>query len=538
MQSVKISRRALRSAAPFHRASPLLAVLLAAACSAPAGSPPPVPPPDAPAPPVATAPDVFLDPPPPVAREFRGVWVASVSNIDWPSRPGLPVDRQKSELVAILDRAKELGLNAVIFQVRPAGDALYASELEPWSEYLTGTQGRAPEPYYDPLEFAVAEAHRRGLELHAWFNPYRARHPSARTPESPKHLARTRPELVRKYGRHLWMDPGEPEVLDHSIRVVLDVVRRYDVDGVHIDDYFYPYRERDARGREVAFPDGPSWTRYVRSGGRLARDDWRRDNVDRFVERLYADVKREKPWVKVGISPFGIWRPGHPAQVTGLDAYSQIYGDARKWILNGWADYFTPQLYWPVAQTAQSYPVLLRWWSEQNAHGRHLWPGNFTSRVVTGGTRLWPAAEILEQIAATRGDGGAGGNVHFSMRAFLQSRDSLAEKLATQAYAEPALVPASPWLGNGAPAAPRVEARAAASGAEIALEPGMDAEPRWWLVRSRSGDEWRAEVLPGSARTHAVPAARGGAVPAEVWVSAVDRMGNEGPPAAVRLPQR
>src|SRR5688572_30204683 len=198
---------------------------------------------------------------PSMPREARGVWVATVGNMDWPSRRGLPTDSQKAELRAILDRVKELNINLVIFQVRPAGDALYASTLEPWSEYLTGTQGKAPDPYYDPLSFAIEEAHARGLELHAWFNPYRARHPSSRSDFAPLHLARTKPELVRKYGTHIWMDPGEAEVQEHSLKVISDVVKNYDVDGIHIDDYFYPYREYE-KSKLIDFPDERSWRKY------------------------------------------------------------------------------------------------------------------------------------------------------------------------------------------------------------------------------------------------------------------------------------
>src|SRR5579871_3371768 len=302
------------------------------------------------------------DTPPPVPREFRGVWVATVANIDWPSKPGLSTDQQKAEMLAILDKAAQLKLNAIIFQVRPGCDALYDSRLEPWSEYLTGQMGRAPDSYYDPLAFAVEEAHKRGLELHAWFNPYRARHAEAKSSISPDHVSQMHPDLVKQYGRSLWLDPGEKAVQDYSLSVILDVVRRYDIDGVHIDDYFYPYKETDAQNKVLPFPDDASWQKYVQSGGTLSRDDWRRQNVDTFIERLYKGVKEVKPWVKFGISPFGIWRPGYPAQVKGFDAYQELNADSRKWLRNGWLDYWTPQLYWKIDQTGQSYPVLLKWW--------------------------------------------------------------------------------------------------------------------------------------------------------------------------------
>jgi uncharacterized lipoprotein YddW (UPF0748 family) len=308
-------------------------------------------------------------------REFRGVWVATVDNIDWPSRSGLPVEQQKAELLAILDRCSALNMNAVVFQVRPSCDALYSSKLEPWSEYLTGADGKAPVPFYDPLAFAVEEAHRRGLELHAWFNPYRARHFVAKSQPSPLHVSRSKPHLVRQYGRYLWLDPSMKEAQDHSIAVIRDVVRRYDIDGVHLDDYFYPYKEKDAEGKEISFPDDASYAKYLAGGGRLESDDWRRENVNVFVKRLYDMVKSEKRWVKFGISPFGIWRPGYPPQIQGFDQYAQLYADARKWLVEGWVDYYTPQLYWRIEQKAQSYPVLLQWWVEQNIQKRNMWPG-------------------------------------------------------------------------------------------------------------------------------------------------------------------
>ena len=356
---------------------------------------------------------------PELSREFRGVWVASVANIDWPSKRGLTTAEQQAELIGLLDRAASLKLNAVIFQVRPAADALYQSSIEPWSEYLTGAQGRAPSPLWDPLAFAVREAHARNLELHAWFNPYRARHTDAKTPLARSHIANTNPSLVKKYGGYLWMDPGEKAVRERTLRVVLDVVRRYDIDGVHIDDYFYPYPETTRRGRKVPFPDDVSYRRYTRAGGKLARDDWRRQNVDLLVEALHDGIHKVKPWVRFGISPFGIWRPGYPSQVRGLDAYQELYADARKWLREGWLDYFTPQLYWPTTKTAQSYPVLLQWWAEENAQGKHLWPGNFTSRAGGVGASAFSVAELVEQIRVTRLQPGASGNVHFSMKSFL-----------------------------------------------------------------------------------------------------------------------
>jgi len=234
---------------------------------------------------------------PPVPREFRGAWVASVANIDWPSRPGLSTWEQQAELIAILNRCVALNFNAVILQVRPAADALYDSPYEPWSAYLTGVEGRAPEPYYDPLTFAVAEAHKRGLELHAWFNPYRARHPSAHGSAALSHIATLHPELVRAYGRYQWMDPGEPAVRAQTLRVMLDVVKRYDVDGIHIDDYFYPYPELGPDSVPIPFPDSASYGRYVRGGGTLAVNDWRRENVNTLMRNIYRRTKAIKPWV-------------------------------------------------------------------------------------------------------------------------------------------------------------------------------------------------------------------------------------------------
>ena len=478
-----------------------------------------------------------LTQPPPAQREFRGVWIATVGNIDWPSERGLSTQEQKDELIGILDRATALHLNAVIFQVRPAADALYASPYEPWSEYLTGQMGKAPSPWYDPLEFAVNEAHRRGLELHAWFNPYRARHPSARSRPSANHISVTNPELVKRYGDMLWMDPGEPEVRERTLQVILDVVRRYDIDGVHIDDYFYPYKEKDRRGRVMDFPDATSWRKYVRSGGKLSRDDWRRANVDSLIQSVYVRIKAEKPWVKFGISPFGVWRPGYPPITAGkFDSYAELYGDSRKWVLNGWGDYFTPQLYWPIDRPDLSYPVLLQWWVEQNAKGRNIWPGNYLDKV-DGSSTGWPAQEILDQIAATRAQRGATGNVFFSMRSFMFGHENLPEKLVAGPYASEALVPASPWLDSIPPATPLVRVgRDAATGAvSISLQPQGSEAPWLWLVRTRAGSDWTTDVVPGLQRFYTLQKTASGVTADELAVSAIDRTGNESAPALVGL---
>jgi uncharacterized lipoprotein YddW (UPF0748 family) len=471
---------------------------------------------------------VSREQPPALPREFRGAWVASVGNIDWPSKAGLTTQQQQAELLALLDKAVALRLNAIVLQVRPGCDALYASKLEPWSEYLTGTMGRAPEPYYDPLAFAVTEAHRRGLELHAWFNPFRARHTSARSAVAASHISKTRPELVRKYGALLWLDPGEAAVHEHSLRVILDVTRRYDVDGVHLDDYFYPYPEKSAAKQLVPFPDDTSWRKYQQSGGRLARDDWRRDNVNRFVQRLYASVKAEKPWVKVGISPFGIWKPGNPPGVRGMDATQTIYADALKWFHAGWVDYFAPQLYWSIDAPEQSFPALLKWWAGQNPTARHLWPGISSATIAPDGRR---AEEIIKQLQLIRTQPGATGSLQWSIKPLVQNRDGLAEKLVRQINQTPALIPASPWLDKAVPAKPIVAfgQDAAATTSVFRWELPGGTAPGWWLVQMRYAAQWRSELIPGNQSTKTI-AGGNGALPEVIAVTAMSRFGNTGLP--------
>lgn len=496
--------------------------------------------------------------PPPIAREFRGAWVASVANIDWPSKPGLTAWEQQAELIAMLDRARAMRLNAILLQVRPAADALYDSPYEPWSSYLTGVEGRAPEPYYDPLTFAVKAAHDRGLELHAWFNPYRARHPSAKGPHARTHVSVKHPGWVRRYGQYEWMDPGVPAVLAHTVKVMLDVVKRYDVDGIHVDDYFYPYPEAKD-GVEVPFPDSGSYAAYQHRGGTLGVSDWRRHNVDEFVRRLYEGTKRVKPWVKVGISPFGIWRPGYPESVKGFDSYEKLAGDSKKWINEGWVDYFTPQLYWPIAQTAQSYPVLLDWWISENTKGRHMWPGHNSSRAAQGGA-AWGPDELNNQVRATRAAAAnalgmaSTGDIFFSMRSLMPvagparnpvavgvatqppaqaAAQAMADKLVTELYPDAALIPASPWLGKTAPPVPTARvSRDSVSGEDVlTVTPGPSA--RWITVRIARNGTWTSQVLPASFRRLSIGTAD--SAPADqIVVTVVNRTGIESAPRMIR----
>ncbi len=445
---------------------------------------------------------------------------------------GLSTTEQKAELVAILDRLAQLRMNAAILQVRPAADALYDSKLEPWSEYLTGEMGRAPSPYYDPLEFAVAESHKRGLELHVWINPYRSRYTMKRQ-ASRTHVSQTNPTLVRRYGPYEWMDPGDPSVRKRTRDVVFDLVRRYDIDAVHMDDYFYPYQIIQ-NGRVVPFPDNTTYRRYTQGGGKLGRDDWRRRNVDLLVKELYDGIHEIKPSVRFGLSPFGIWRPGHPASVRGLDQYATLYADARKWLNEGWVDYFTPQLYWSIDRPQQRYDHLLEWWHQQNFKGRNLWPGNYTSKVGFTNASAWRTDEILAQIRLTRAQPGATGNVHFSMEVFMDNPDSLNQRLVREVYNVPALVPASPWLPGSRMGKPVLSTRADASTGESLLElrgtsaTGATWTPWLWVVQARGQRGWTTEIIPGSVRVQ-VLTGPGAVAPLEVRVMPVDRVGILGP---------
>ena len=418
--------------------------------------------------------------PPCADREFRAVWVATVNNIDWPDKPGLTSAEQQREARIILDSAAALGLNAVVLQVRPQCDAIYPSAIEPWSCFLTGEEGKAPDSLYDPLAFWIEEAHNRGLELHAWFNPYRAHlaHCGAMTDSC---VVRKHPGFVRRLpDSTYWLDPGDPAVQEYSWRVVMDVVRRYDIDGVQFDDYFYPYGDG-------SFPDDTTWQIYRNAGGARTRNDWRRENINSLVRHVYAGIKAEKRHVKFGLSPFGIWRPGFPRSIAGFDQYNNLYADARLWLNEGWVDYWSPQLYWPTTQIPQSYPVLLGWWEKENTHHRHLWPGLFTSRLASAGG----LQELTSEIMVERGFvPEAPGHIHFSMRAFLRDSSLLMSGLRHGPYRRQALVPPSPWLGDNAPETPHIAVQPDSATVSVSWSVPDSAEIFRWVVYVHYGTSW------------------------------------------------
>jgi uncharacterized lipoprotein YddW (UPF0748 family) len=453
---------------------------------------------------------------PPVEREFRAAWIATVANIDFPTKPALSVDEQKAELTAALDLAKRLRLNAVIFQVRPAADAVYASKLEPWSEYLTGKMGRAQA--FDPLEFVVAEAHKRGILVHAWFNPYRAYHPSAKT-MSADHVSNRKQGIVRQYGRYMWLDPTDPEAQRHSLDVILDVVRRYDIDGVHFDDYFYPYAEKDEKGNNIEFPDTANWEKYKHGGGKLDRGDWRRSQVNKFIEAVGRGVKRVKPHVMYGISPFGIWRPMPERQIVGFDAYSELYADSRKWLQDGTVDYLAPQLYWETGRPNLSFPVLLAWWKEQNPKRRHIWPGIATYRIGRPG---YDAEMIAGQIGITRQDPLTLGNIHFSFKSLRTDMGGIQAKLREVVYTRDAIIPASPWMKASRLRSPKVTIRRDAEFVRASWPAVKGAF--WYVVYAKDANGWSYSVQSASETSIALSTDR---KIDRLVVRAVDRLGNE-----------
>ncbi|MCX4247662.1 glycoside hydrolase family 10 protein [Paraliomyxa miuraensis] len=426
-------------------------------------------------------------------REFRGVWVATVSNINFPSGQGLAADTQRQELVDLLDVMVAHNLNAIVFQVRPEGDAFYDSPIEPWSRFLMGTQGT--DPGFDPLAWLIEQAHPRGIEVHAWFNPYRAK-VSLASSLAPGHIALDQPAYAYEYGNFLWMDPGAELVQERVIDVILDVVDRYDVDGIHFDDYFYPYPNGDP------FPDGSTYADYMGGGGALALDDWRRDNVNQLVEVLYESIVGTRDHVRFGISPFGIYRPGMPPGITGLDQYAEIFADPLLWMDEGWVDYLAPQLYWPTTQTAQAYEPLLEWWSSMTSEGRYIFTGNFLSQIGSSGA--WTVDELVTQVELSRiyRDLGSMGNIFFHIEPFVSDSLGVGTALHETFYIAPALTPPMAAKIGTDVAPPWVEL----DGSTVTLSPQDDTPLRAWVVYEDAGAGFELiDIVPVATATFELP---------------------------------
>lgn len=441
------------------------------------------------------------------AREFRAAWVSTVFNLDWPSKAGLPAAQQKAELLRILNQAVQLRMNAIILQVRPNADALYKSSLEPWSGWLTAP---GVNPGYDPLEFACVEAHRRGIELHAWFNPFRAT--VSGKPVGRGHISLQRPDLLKTAGSTTILNPSHSASQQHVMRVILDVVRRYDIDGVHLDDYFYPYppHHNIADGRTPA---------------------QRRAAIDSFVSRLYTNVKSIKPWVRVGISPFGVWQPNYPAGVpSGVNAYEHLACDAVKWLRNGWVDYLAPQLYWRI-DSPQSFTVLMRWWSSINPR-RPVWPGIAPIRINSSEDPGRPASEIGRQIDVARSLARqSSGQLYWSWRAIGSNRGGVQRELAAR-YRGFAVPPAMPWCGNAVPARPVFQAADSAHGVSLAWTPA-DTSARKWAVQARRSGQWTTLcILPGAQRKVTLPYSMFNGVD-RLALRPISACGNSGTPAVL-----
>ena len=374
-------------------------------------------------------------------KEFRGVWVATVDNIDWPARGKWDSEAQKAEFIRLLDFHKRNGMNAVIVQIRPAADAFYASPYEPWSQWLTGVQGKTPQPWYDPLQFMITEAHKRNMAFHAWLNPYRANFNIRSASIAASHPVKQHPEWFVTYGNTMYFNPGVTDAKKHVIKVVRDIVKRYDIDAIHMDDYFYPYR---IAGKE--FPDEAA---YRKSGSRLNKEDWRRDNVNTIIQELSDAIKEEKPWCQFGISPFSVWRNksrdarGSNTQA-GQTNYDDLYADVLLWMKEGWIDYVAPQLYLEIGHDKIDYNTILKWWVD-NSYDTHIYIGHGIYRAGSNTTWRNPN-EIPNQIKALRKYPQVKGSIFYSSKSFNNNPNGWNDSLRNNYYRIPATIPEMDWL--------------------------------------------------------------------------------------------
>ncbi|EFH80664.1 glycoside hydrolase family 10 protein [Ktedonobacter racemifer] len=383
-------------------------------------------------------------------RQLRAAWIATVTNIDWPSQPGLPAATQQQEYLTHLDELQQMNMNAVVVQVKPTADAFYPSHYGPWSQYLTGVQGK--DPGYDPLAFMVNETHKRNIEFHAWFNPYRVSMQGDINQLVPDHPARLHPDWVVSYGGKLYYNPGIPAAREFVVQSILEVVRNYDVDGIHLDDYFYPYKVGNQD-----FPDDATYQQY--GAARFAnKDDWRRDNVNQMIQELSSGIKQIKPYVKFGISPFGVWRnrsvdPTGSDTTAGQTNYDTLYADTRLWIKNNWLDYIAPQIYWNIGFAPAAYDKLVSWWANEVA-GTHvqLYIGQGAYKIGTSSPTNWlNPDEMPNQLALNLQYPQVQGSIFFSLKDLNANLLGFKDRLVNDIYKQKALVPTMPWLDSTAP---------------------------------------------------------------------------------------
>jgi uncharacterized lipoprotein YddW (UPF0748 family) len=434
-------------------------------------------------------------------REFRAAWIATIGNIDWPLKQGLPNEEQKQSFIRRLDQMKRFGCNAVIMQIRPAADAFYPSDIEPWSRYLTGKQGVAPNPYYDPLEFMITESHKRNMEFHAWFNPFRVLVDSRKNPNPATHVSRQHPEWMVSYGGKSQLNPGIPEAREYVTEVIMDVVKRYDIDAVHLDDYFYPYRIAG-----VPFNDAAAFHKYNPSN--IAdKDDWRRNNVSLFIQNLNSRIKVQKAYVKLGISPFGVWRnaskdtAGSPTR-GGQTNYDDLYADVMLWMKKGWIDYLLPQLYWEHGHRLVAFETLMPWWRD-HAYGRQVYFGLGMYRMLGNPGGIWAGTkELLWQIRDTRLYAPNTGWALYSLSNLDKIIAPISDSL--KAYNKSiALVPEMRWLDSVAPQAPVVKGNLTAQGYFLQwTQQNPSREPLKYVVY-RFGKEEKVDIS-NSARILAI----------------------------------
>ncbi len=415
-------------------------------------------------------------------REMRAVWIATVGNIDWPSSKNLTTDQQKTEFLSILDQIKQYQMNTIVFQIRPAADAFYPSKLEPWSQWLNGKQGKGPKPFYDPLEFAIEECRKQGIDVHVWLNPYRAIADTSNKDQDSIHITRLHPEWFLKYGRILYFNPGLQDTRDFVSTVVSDIVRRYDIDAIHMDDYFYPYRIKDKE-----FPDSATFAKYPRGFPTDKKDDWRRDNVDLIIRQLHDSIKSIKPWVEFGISPFGVWRniekdPLGSKTQAGQTNYDDLYADILKWQKEKWIDYITPQIYWEIGKKVADYAIIADWWS-YHAYGTPVYIGQALYRIdKEAKEKSWHSSkEIIRQLEINRKYPNISGSMYFSAKHLAKNPLNVKKRLLKGPYKYLAIPPSNNLVTQILPVAPTT-AKIELSGSAFTLSVNSDSQNKSFVI--------------------------------------------------------